>query len=82
MLCKYIIAIFAAAYGVALLVYFTGIFGWFGQDTDPLSGIFLIPLGLPWIWLDVPENIAPVFGACAPLINLGLIWMLCRKFAP
>lgn len=81
MLCKYITAVFAAAYGVALLVYFTGTFGWFGQDTDALSGIFLVPLGLPWILLRVPENVAPLLGVCAPLLNLGLIRILCRKFA-
>ena len=36
-----------------------GTFGLFGQEKDPLSAVFLIPLGLPWfIWVDgFPESL-------------------------
>jgi hypothetical protein len=79
--CKYLTIAFAAAYVVALAIYLTGTYGWFGQEPDALSGIFLIPLGFPWILLDVPENFSALFGAGAPLINLALLWIVCRRFA-
>jgi len=36
-----------------------GTFGLFGQEKDPLSAVFLIPLGLPWfIWVvGFPERL-------------------------
>lgn len=81
MICKYVTAAFAVVYIAALAIFLTGTYGWFGQDTDALSGIFLIPLGFPWILLSIPEKFSALFGAGAPLINLALLWFVCRRFA-
>ncbi len=82
-LCKWIIWIAAVLYLAALALLLIGTFGLFGQERDPLAGVFLMPLGLPWVlWLDgVPEQFMPWFAASAPLLNLVLLVMLCRIFA-
>ena len=58
-----------------------GTFGLFSQETDPLSGVFLIPLGIPWAFLVdlTPEALWPWLAALAPAINLSLIALLCRR---
>ncbi len=78
MFCKIVTSVFAIAYAVALLVFLTGTFGWFGEETDPLSGIFLVPLGLPWILIEVPDPARMVVAILAPVLNLILIMVLCR----
>jgi hypothetical protein len=79
-LCKIIVTTFAVLYFLALALLIVGTFGLFGQAQDPLSGAFLIPLGLPWIkFVDLaPERTWPVLAALAPAINLGIIWAFCR----
>jgi hypothetical protein len=60
---------------VAFALYLVGTYGWFGSPQGPLAGVFLVPLGLPWIlWLDV----LPSAAIAAPALNLGLLWGLCR----
>jgi hypothetical protein len=56
-------------------------FGWFGQPEILLSGVFLLPLGLPWILsvVVVPEIAKPFFTASAPLVNFMVLVFLCRK---
>ncbi|SHG76462.1 hypothetical protein [Marivita hallyeonensis] len=70
------------AYLAALILLLIGTFGLFGQDRDPLAGVFLMPLGLPWVlWMDdLPEPLLPWAAALAPVINLALIAALCRRF--
>ena len=82
MLCRIFFWLFAALYGLALALLIIGTFGLFSQESDPLSGIFLIPLGMPWTFLVdlAPEPLWPWLGALAPAINLYLIAMLCRRF--
>lgn len=46
--CAIIFYGFLVLYIVALLFLLIGTFGLFGAERDPLSGIFLLPLGLPW----------------------------------
>ncbi len=46
--CRLVTAIFAALYVLALGLLTVGTSGLFGQPRDPLSGVFLIPLGLLW----------------------------------
>ncbi len=81
MVCKATTIVFALLYVVALFVFLTGTFGWFGQERDPLSGAFLLPLGLPWIFLSelVSEQAKPWFAASAPLINLFVLFFLCKR---
>lgn len=81
MLCKTMIWIFIVLWTGATFIFATGTFGWFGQPRDPLSGVFLLPLGLPWILaIDlIPENTKSVFGILAPGANLAIILVLCRK---
>ena len=68
---------------MALVVFLTGTFGLLGQEKDPLSGISPIPIGLPWIlFIDhAPEEIWPWLTALAPMLNLGVLSVLCRRAA-
>jgi hypothetical protein len=79
-ICRWLIAVLAAAYVAALAIFLVATFGLFGQAQDPLGGVFLIPLGLPWILLvdSAPENLWPWLAAAAPLVNLVLLAGLCR----
>ena len=81
MLCRIAIWSFAVLYIAATFVFLTGTFGWFAQPRDPLSGVFLLPPGLPWILgLDfASETAKPWLGVLAPLLNLGLLVMLCGR---
>ncbi len=80
LVCKATTMVFALLYVVALFVLLTGTYGWFGQERDPLSGVFLLPLGLPWVLLSdlVSEQAKPWFTASAPLVNLFVLFFLCR----
>lgn len=80
MFCRIFIAVFTILYLAAIFIFLTGVFGWFQQAKDPLSGVYLIPLGLPWV-LGVdyfPEGMWPWLGAFAPALNLGILVVLCR----
>ena len=83
MLCKWTIRIVGACYLVALALLLIGTFGLFGQERDPLSGVFLIPLGLPWVSLldGVPEGLKPWLAALAPAINLFILMTLCHAYS-
>ena len=78
-LCKIILLIFALAWLAAVVFLLIGTFGWFGQEKDPLSGIFLVPLGLPWnLFVDgLSESLRPWAAVLAPGVNLILI----RRFS-
>jgi hypothetical protein len=71
---------FASLYALALLLFLAGTYGWFGSPKGPLAGVFLMPLGLPWVlWLNgLPSAIRPFAAAAAPGLNLVLLWSLCR----
>lgn len=79
-MCKAIVWVFAALYIGALALLLIGTFGWFGQEKDPLSGVFLVPLGLPWNMLlgGVPDILRAWLAALSPLVNLALLAGLCR----
>ncbi|MGR8920432.1 MAG: hypothetical protein ACU85V_12505 [Gammaproteobacteria bacterium] len=66
-------------YLAALALLVIGTFGLFGQDRDPLSGIFLMPLGLPWVnWIDgVSDNLKPWLAILAPALNVAILASAC-----
>jgi hypothetical protein len=79
-ICQIAVAVLLLAYVAALALLLIGTFGLFGQERDPLSGVFLMPLGLPWNqWLDVfPDAMRPWLAALAPVVNLAILKFLCQ----
>lgn len=79
-MCRWLVWGFVAAYAVALVLLIIGTYGLFGNPRDPLAGVFLIPLGLPWVlWIGrLPEAVWPVAAALAPLVNLAVLVAICR----
>ncbi|HRX37654.1 MAG TPA: hypothetical protein P5337_14780 [Aestuariivirga sp.] len=80
MICRTIFWIFIGLYGIAILLWLVGTYGWFGAERDPLSGVFLVILGQPWArWVDIlPERLWPLGGAAVPAINATIIYAVCR----
>lgn len=80
MLCRILIWIFALAYVAALTLLLFGALGLAGAERDPLSGVFLILLGLPWVLLGdrAPEALQLWVGTLAPAVNLAVLMSLCR----
>jgi hypothetical protein len=77
---KWVFWIFAILYALALLLFLIGNFGWFGQEKDPLSGVFLMPLGLPWSLIGDRLGIVPMaVGLLSPAINLGILYWLWKR---
>ncbi len=74
--------IFGILYAVAMVVFLVGWFGLFGVTHDPLAGVFLIPLGLPWNFAAdrLPVALQPYASLLAPLINLGILRGLAGLF--
>ena len=81
MLCKITIWVFGVLWAGAAFIFATGTFGWFGQPKDPLSGVFLLPLGFPWVLAieRVPETVRPLFAVLTPFLNLAILIVLCRR---
>lgn len=79
-LCRLFIGAMVVLWAFALFVLAVGTFGWFGQERDPLSGIFLIVLGQPWVMAidGLPEPLHPWAAALSPLINIALVAAICR----
>lgn len=71
------------AYLAALGIFLLGQLGLFGTPKDPLAGVFLVPLGLPWNrMIDAfPEAAWPWLAALAPLLNVLLVALLRRGVA-
>ena len=66
----------AVLYVMALGLWAIGTYGLFGQEQDPLSAVFLVPLGLPWNrWFDDPQ-----LAMAAPMFNVIALWILSRIF--
>lgn len=79
--CRIVLGVFLVLYLIALVLLLVGTFGLFGAERDPLSGVFLIPLGVPWNLLfgRAPEAVLPWIGAGAPLVNYLLLRWLCGR---
>lgn len=79
-MCRVIVSLFLVAYVLALALFLIGTFGLLGNERDPLSGVFLMPLGLPWIlgleW--APDKIRPWLAAATPAVNLAILYFGCR----
>ena len=79
--CRYGVTGLAVAYLLALALFAIGTLGLFGSEPDPLAGVFLIPLGLPWtLFIDdlAPESLWPWLAALTPVINLLIVFAICR----
>jgi hypothetical protein len=76
-ICKGVIWVFAALCLVALAIGLIGTFGWFGQERDPLSWVFVMPLGLPWTQLLGGAG-SPWLAVLSPLVNLAILIAICR----
>ena len=69
--CRIVLGLFAALWLAALGLLAIGTWG---SDPDPLAGVFLVPLGLPWNLV-----VGGAFWAIlCPSINLALLALLCR----
>ena len=82
-MCRTITWIFGVLYAIVALLFLAGTYGWFGIEPDPLSAVFLIPLGIPWIWLIpyAPEAMQPWLGLLAPAFNLLILMFTCRRIS-
>ena len=77
---KWVFIVFVVLYGIALLLMAIGTFGWFGQEKDPLSGVFLLPLGLPWnILADRIGLGVPILAILAPAINAAILYWFWKR---
>ena len=81
--CRVATIVFLFVYLAALALFIIGTVGLFGQDRDPLSAVFLMPLGLPWnLMLDVfPEPLWPWLAAAVPALNLMILRSICAALA-
>jgi hypothetical protein len=79
-LLKWLTVIWTVLYLLALLLFAVGHFGLFGSEQGPLAGVFIVPLGLPWIrFVDAfPEPLWPWLAAGSPLLNIMLLYGLYR----
>lgn len=77
---KWVFIVFMALYVLALFLLAVGTFGLFGQEQDPLSGVFLMPLGLPWNLLGDRMGLAgPWIAILAPAINAAILYWLWKR---
>lgn len=78
---KWVFFIFAGLYLAALALFLIGTYGLFGQERDPLSGVFLMPLGLPWnLLLDRAFGLSgPLIPILTPAINAAILFWLWKR---
>ena len=80
----WLFCIYLAAYGPALVILMIGVYGLFGQQPDPISGLGVVMLGWPWTrFVDaLPEAAWPFATALAPALNAGILFTLWRLTRP
>jgi hypothetical protein len=78
--CRLVIWLFAGIYVLAIAVFLIGSLGWFGAKAGPLSGLYLVLLGQPWVrFVDsLPEPVLTVAVVLTPAINLAILYVICR----
>ncbi len=81
-MCRLVVIGISGAYAIALFLLAVGTFGWFGQERDPLAGVFLLPLGLPWnLFVEAaPATLQLLVAVLAPALNIVILAWLCRRF--
>ncbi|WP_135506433.1 hypothetical protein [Roseovarius aestuariivivens] len=79
--CSFAIWILILLYVGAVFIFLVGTFGWFGEERDPLSGVFLLPLGLPWNLLfgALDDSLRPWLSAAAPIVNIVILKAICNR---
>ena len=78
-LCRIIVILFAILWAAALALLAIGTFGWFGQEPDPLSGIFVVLLGSPWVQLAGKiGGESMILAILMPGLNLIILILICR----
>jgi hypothetical protein len=72
--------VFGGLYLVAMVLLLIGTFGLFGSPSGPLAGIFLVPLGIPWVFMleGFSDTLKPWLAALAPGLNLVSLLSICR----
>lgn len=77
---KYAFIIFVVLYVLAVFLLLVGTYGWFGQEQDPLSGVFLLPLGLPWNLIGDKIGLPGLaVGLLSPAINAAILFWLWKR---
>lgn len=77
---KWAFWIFLVLYASAAFLLLIGTFGWFNQEKDPLSGVFLMPLGLPWNLLaDRLFGAGLAVGLLSPAVNAMILYWLWKR---
>lgn len=77
---KWLFVVFVVLYALAVFLLAVGTFGWFGQEQDPLSGVFLMPLGLPWNILGDRLGLGgPLLAILSPAINAAILYWLWKR---
>ncbi|MEZ5864468.1 MAG: hypothetical protein R3D25_10535 [Geminicoccaceae bacterium] len=80
LICRLALGLLTLAWAAALAIFLIATFGLFDQPRDPLGGVYLLPLGLPWNLLigSAPDPLRAWLAAAAPLVNIALLYGLCR----
>lgn len=77
---KWAFWIFMGLCAIALLLLLIGTFGWFGQEKDPISAVFLLPLGLPWNMVADRIGLSGTASlVLAPAINAAILFWLWKR---
>lgn len=77
---KWAFFLFLGLYAAALGLLAIGTYGLFGQEQDPLSAVFLIPLGLPWNFVaDWFGQASAMTAILAPLVNAAILYWLWKR---
>lgn len=82
-MCRAILAIFLVLYGLAVLIFAFGIFGWWGAPTDPVAGVYLVLIGQPCVSFvsALPEASWIPGMLLAPALNLAILKIVCKLLA-
>ena len=85
MLCRIFLIALGVGYLAALFIYAGGPFGWLGAEWDQLSAVVLMIVGLPWVLFPlgplIDQAYWPAVAVAAPLLNLAIIRVICRRLA-